>query len=78
MFGTVIGIQVFQHGTESEAQAHFRAALELVMLGGTHFDAPAGRWTDVTYPVEGYRPGERLHVRLDTPGGVDVHAVRAE
>jgi SAM-dependent methyltransferase len=33
-FGTVIGIQVFQHGTESEAQAHVRAAIDLVMPGG--------------------------------------------
>src|SRR5581483_11929548 len=33
-FGTVIGIQVFQHGTEAEAQRHFRAALDLVMPGG--------------------------------------------
>ena len=48
------------------------------MLGGTSFDAPAGRWTDVTYQIEGYRPGERLHVRLDTVGGVDVQRVRAE
>ncbi len=33
-FGMVIGIQVFQHGTESEAQAHVRAALRLLMPGG--------------------------------------------
>lgn len=33
-FGTVIGIQVFQHGTESEAYAHVRAAIDLVVLGG--------------------------------------------
>jgi hypothetical protein len=33
-FGTVIGIQVFQHGTESEAQAHVRAAIDLVVPGG--------------------------------------------
>jgi SAM-dependent methyltransferase len=33
-FGTVIGIQVFQHGTESEAQAHVRAAIDLVAPGG--------------------------------------------
>jgi SAM-dependent methyltransferase len=33
-FGTVIGIQVFQHGTEAEAQAHVRAAIDLVVPGG--------------------------------------------
>lgn len=33
-FGLVIGIQVFQHGTESEAQAHVRAAIELLEPGG--------------------------------------------
>lgn len=33
-FGTVIGIQVFQHGTESEAQAHVRAAIDLVVPAG--------------------------------------------
>jgi hypothetical protein len=33
-FGTVIGIQVFQHGTESEAQAHVRAAIALVVPAG--------------------------------------------
>ncbi|MGH2632937.1 MAG: class I SAM-dependent methyltransferase [Tepidiformaceae bacterium] len=60
-----------------EAQA-WHDLPELVMLGGTHFDAPADRWTEVTYPIEGYRPGERLHVRLDTAAGVDVHAARAE
>lgn len=33
-FGTVIGIQVFQHGTESEAHAHVRAAIDLAAPGG--------------------------------------------
>lgn len=33
-FGTVIGIQVFQHGTESEAHAHVRAAIDRVAPGG--------------------------------------------
>jgi SAM-dependent methyltransferase len=33
-FGIVIGIQVFQHGTESEAQAHVRTAIDLVRPGG--------------------------------------------
>jgi SAM-dependent methyltransferase len=34
MFGTVVGIQVFQHGTEAEAHAHLRTAIELVLPGG--------------------------------------------
>lgn len=33
-FGLVIGIQVFQHGTESEAHAHVRSAIDLVTPGG--------------------------------------------
>jgi SAM-dependent methyltransferase len=33
-FGTVIGIQVFQHGTEDEAHAHVTAAIELLLPGG--------------------------------------------
>jgi SAM-dependent methyltransferase len=33
-FGTVIGIQVFQHGLESDAHAHIRAALGLLLPGG--------------------------------------------
>lgn len=33
-FGIVVGIQVFQHGTESEAQSHIRAAVELLVPGG--------------------------------------------
>jgi hypothetical protein len=33
-FGTVIGIQVFQHGCEADAHAHIRAALELLVAGG--------------------------------------------
>jgi len=33
-FGTVIGIQVFQHGTEAEAHAHVSAAIGLLLPGG--------------------------------------------
>ena len=33
-FGTVIGIQVFQHGSEMEAHAHVRAAIELLLPSG--------------------------------------------
>jgi hypothetical protein len=33
-FGTVIGIQVFQHGTEPEAHAHVRAAISLLLPDG--------------------------------------------
>jgi SAM-dependent methyltransferase len=60
-----------------EAQA-WHDTPELVMLGNTTFDAPAGRWTEVSFPITGYRPGERLHVRLAVPGGVDVQSVVAE
>ena len=60
-----------------EAQA-WHDTPELVMLGGTRFDAPPGEWRDITFPISGYRPGEWLHVRLDAPGGVGVHAAAAE
>lgn len=33
-FGTVIGIQVFQHGSEAEAHAHIRAAIQRLLPGG--------------------------------------------
>jgi SAM-dependent methyltransferase len=33
-FGTVIGIQVFQHGTGAEACEHVRAAIDLLVPGG--------------------------------------------
>jgi SAM-dependent methyltransferase len=33
-FGTVIGIQVFQHGCEADAHAHIRGALDLLRPGG--------------------------------------------
>lgn len=33
-FGTVIGIQVFQHGTRVEAHAHLNAAIDLLLPGG--------------------------------------------
>jgi SAM-dependent methyltransferase len=33
-FGTVIGIQVFQHGTEAQAHAHVSAAIKLLLPGG--------------------------------------------
>lgn len=33
-FGTVVGIQVFQHGSEEESHAHIHAALDLLVPGG--------------------------------------------
>lgn len=33
-FGTIVGIQVFQHGCEADAHAHIRAALDLLTPGG--------------------------------------------
>lgn len=33
-FGNVIGIQVFQHGTEEDSHSHLRAAVDLVAPGG--------------------------------------------
>jgi hypothetical protein len=61
-----------------EAQA-WHDTPELVMLGGLRFEAPAGKWTDISFDLtDEYRPGERLHVRLDVPGGIDLHSVMAE
>ena len=63
---------------KGEAQA-WHDTPELVMLGGTSFEAPAGKWTDVTFGLnQDYRPGTPLHVRLDVPGGVDVAEVHVE
>lgn len=63
---------------KGEAQA-WHDTPELVGLGSTSFEAPAGKWTDVSFELTTpSRPNERLHVRLDVPGGVDVHSVTAE
>lgn len=61
-----------------EAQAWYDTP-ELIMLSGKRFEAPAGKWTDVTFELSGeYRQGAQLHIRLDVPGGVDLHSVIAE
>lgn len=59
-----------------EAQAWHDNGGALVSLGTTRFEAPEGRWTEVTIPLSGdYEPGNPVHIRLDAPGGVDVHRV---
>gem|GEM_PF-6142935 len=61
---------------KGEAQCWHDNGGDLVHLGSTKFDAPAGKWTEVVIPVsEQYEPGNQLHVRLDAPGGVDVAQV---
>ncbi len=61
---------------KGEAQAWHDNGGALVSLGKTSFDAPEGRWTEVTIPLsDDYEPGNPLHIRLDVPGGVDVHRV---
>ncbi|MBE0608368.1 MAG: methyltransferase domain-containing protein, partial [Dehalococcoidia bacterium] len=59
-----------------EAQAWHDNGGALVSLGTARFQAPDGRWTEVTIPLsKDYEPGNPLHIRLDVPGGVDVHRV---
>jgi SAM-dependent methyltransferase len=71
-------VTVTLSGGKGEAQA-WHDTPELVGLGSTSFDAPAGIWTDVTFElITPSRPNERLHIRLDVPGGVNVHSVTAE
>lgn len=63
-------------GGRGEAQAWHDNGGNLVLLGSTRFDAPPGRWTDVTIPLSAdFEPGNPLHIRLDTEAGVDVHRV---
>jgi len=66
-FGTVIGIQVFQHGTESEAQRHVRAALGLVMPGGLFCVRVNAVGTEIEYAhtVIARRAGSGLTIRYD-------------
>jgi SAM-dependent methyltransferase len=60
-----------------EAQAWHDNGGDLLLLGSTRFDAPPGRWTDVTIPLSSrFEPGNPLHVRLETEAGVDVHRVQ--
>lgn len=59
-----------------EAQAWHDNGGALVSLGKARFEAPEDRWTEVTIPLsDAYEPGNPLHIRLDVPGGVDVHRV---
>jgi len=59
-----------------EAQAWHDNGGDLVHLGAVPFDAPEGRWTEVTIPLsDRYVPGNQLHIRLDTEAGVAVHRV---
>jgi len=63
-------------GGRGEAQAWHDNGGALVGLGSVSFDAASGSWTDVTIPLSAdYEPGNPLHIRLDVPGGVDVHRV---
>jgi SAM-dependent methyltransferase len=49
------------------------------LLGRAAFDAPAGTWHDVVVPLaESPRPGAPLHVRVDAPGGVLMHAAATD
>jgi hypothetical protein len=61
-----------------EAQCWHDNGGDLVLLGSVKFEAPAGKWTEVTVPVSSdYVPGNPLHVRFDVPGGLDVARVSA-
>lgn len=61
---------------KGEAQAWHDNGGALVALGSVKFDAPQGKWIELTIPLSAdYEPGNPLHIRLDVPGGVDVHRV---
>lgn len=61
-----------------EAQCWHDNGGDLVLLGSVKFEAPAGKWTEVTVPVsKEFVPGNPLHVRFDVPGGLDVARVSA-
>ena len=66
-FGTVIGIQVYQHGTESEAQAHVRAAIDRVVPGGLFCVRVNGVDTEIDYAhtVLTRSTGSGLTIRYD-------------
>jgi hypothetical protein len=66
-FGTVIGLQVFQHGTESEAQAHVRAAIDLVVRGGLFCVRVNAVGTEIEYAhtVLAESTGSGLTIRYD-------------
>jgi SAM-dependent methyltransferase len=62
-----------------EAQAWQGTGDDLELLGTSKFEAAAGSWLEVVVMLPGvYRPGLPIHVRLDVPGGVDVHAVEVQ
>lgn len=73
-------VTVTLSGGKGEAQLwHDDRDGELVCLGTQKFEAPAGQWSEVSIPLdEQYRPGLRIHVRLDTESGVDVAEARGE
>lgn len=74
----VRSVSVTVSGGAGEVQAiHDNQFQDLVILGGTRFDAPPGKWTTVTFDVSAdFQPGNPLHIRFDVPGGVEVHEVR--
>ena len=73
----VASATVWVRDGRGEAQCWHDNGGALVGLGSVRFEAPAGTWTEVTIPVSSdYQPGNPLHVRLDTPGGVDVAEAR--
>ena len=52
---------------------------ELVMVGGRGFEAPAGKWTEISFDlVTPPLADQWLHIRFAAPGGVDVAEIRAE
>ena len=58
---------------------HDNSGDDLVLLGVADFTAPAGRWSEVVLPVNAdFDATKRLHVRFDTPTGVEVHSIATE
>lgn len=70
-------VAVFLFGGKGEAQAWQRVGGELVPLGHTPFEAPSDSWREVVVAfAREPDPSVPVHLRLDVPGGVNVH--RAE
>lgn len=64
---------------EGELQAWHGKNEGLELLGRHRFRAPADRWQETSLGLgPAYRPGTPVHVRIETPGGVDVHAAWLE
>lgn len=75
--GPVASATVLVSNGSGEAQCWHDNGGALVLLGSVRFEAGPGAWTEVTVPVSSdYEPGNPLHVRLDTPGGVDLAEAR--